>query len=152
MAHKKKTWKTTNANNTNIPVTKVGEINHTGVRTILEDSIYMRGGIEKWIDDENQYALLKTIKIAKDFDKIMIMGFDDTYKHLVMAGQQKNGNCVQFVLNDYAKLLNEEAVIARKFEYMTRYTHKIEVHPIGTAGELYGTDDDTPMCITVIHN
>ena len=141
MAHKKKTWKTKNANNTNTPITKVSEINHTGVRTILEDSIYMRGGIEKWIDDEQQYALLKTIKIAKDFDKIMIMGFDDTYSHLVMAGQQKNGNCVQFVLNDYAKLLNEEAVIARTFEYMSKYTNKIEVHPCGTAGELYGTDE-----------
>ena len=153
MAHnKKKTWKSTNANNINHNIVKTGTIENTGVRTILENSIYMRGGIENWLDDENQYALLKTIKIAKDFDKIMIMGFDDTYKNLVMAGQQKNGNCVQFVLNNYAKLLDDETVISMKFEYLCRYTNKITVQPIGTAGQLYGTNDDTPMCITVFNN
>lgn len=151
MAHKKnRTWKTPNADKVNGTMSKVGTINNTGVRTILEDSIYMRGGIEQWIDDENQYALLKFIKIAKDYDKIMITGFDDTYKHLVMAAQLKNGTAVSFVVNNYADLLDNETVIQMKFEYMIKYTDKIKVTPCGTAGELYGTDDDTPMCITVI--
>lgn len=149
---KKKILRTPAAGNLNTTITQVGTINNTGVHKILEDSIYMRSGIEKWIDDESQYALLKSIKIARDFDKIMIAGFNDTYKHLVMNAQLKNGTCVRFIVNNYAELLDNETVIAMKFEYMCKYTNKIKVTPCGTAGELYGTDDDTPMCITEFNN
>lgn len=149
---KKKILRTPAAGNLNTTITQVGTINNTGVKKILEDSIYMRSGIEKWLDYESQYALLKFIKIAKNYDKIMITGFDDTYKHLVMVAQLKNGTGVRFVVNDYAELLDNETVIAMKFEYMFKYTNKVKVTPCGTAGELYGTDDDTPMCIMEFSN
>ena len=147
---KKKIWKTTNANNIN-NVKQVGNVK-TSVN-ILENSIYMMEGIEDYIKNDEQYALLKMIKNIHDFVKVRITGLDANKEKFIVAGQYDNGAGLQMTVN-WKDICNDsncqEALDSFKLEYDMKYECDTIFEPCGSAREISGTDDDTPMCIMVM--
>lgn len=150
---KKHSWKSPNSNNLNIP-TKVGSISVE--KEILEDSIYMTKGIEEYIKNDEQYALLKAIKNARCYDRVMINGLDSDNKNMIIVGQNSDGTGEQIVLNNWKSMFEDkdtkDVLIALKLEYTMRYEFDTTFTPVGTAREIYGTDDDTPLCVICINN
>ena len=147
----KHSWKTPNSNNVN-NVEKVGNISVT--REILEDSIYMTKGIEEYIKNDEQYALLKLLKNVRDYDKIIVNGLDDSKKNIILCGQKSDGTAENFVVNDWKSLFDDDTndiLTDLKMEYLMRYECDTTFEPCGTAREIFGTDDDTPMCFMVMN-
>lgn len=149
---KKHSWKSPNSNNLNT-ITKVGNISTT--REILEDSIYMTKGIEEYIKNDEQYALLKSIKNSRCYDRVIVNGLDSNKKNIIIVGQRTDGIGEQLVVNDWKSLFDNEdtkgVLTALKLEYTMKYECDTTFTPCGTAREIYGTDDDTPMCIMVMN-
>ena len=147
---KKKIWKTTNANNIN-NVKQVGSVK-TSVN-ILENSIYMMEGIEEYIKNDEQYAILKMIKNVHDFVKVRITGLDANKEKIIVAGQFATGDGLQMTVN-WKDMFNDneckEALDCLKLEYTMKYECDTTFEPCGSAREIFGTDDDTPMCIMVM--
>ncbi len=145
---KKKIWKTTNANN----IKQVGNVK-TSVN-ILENSIYMMEGIEDYIKNDEQYAILKMIKNVKNFIKVRITGLDANKEKIIVAGQFATGEGQQITVN-WKEMFNdskcEEMLDYLKFEYTMKYECDTTFEPCGSAREIFGTDDDTPMCIMVMN-
>lgn len=147
---KKKIWKTTNANNIN-NVKQVGSVK-TSVN-ILENSIYMMEGIEEYINNDEQYAILKMIKKVHDFVKVRITGLDANKEKIIVAGQFATGDGLQMTVN-WKDMFNDndckEILDCLKLEYTMKYECDTTFEPCGSAREIFGTDDDTPMCIMVM--
>lgn len=145
---KKHSWKSPNSNNLNT-ITKVGNISTT--REILEDSIYMTKGIEEYIKNDEQYALLKSIKNSRCYDRVIVNGLDSNKKNIIIVGQRTDGIGEQLVVNDWKSLFDNEdtkgVLTALKLEYTMKYECDTTFTPCGSAREIYGIDDDTPMCI-----
>lgn len=148
---KKKIWKTANANNLN-HIEQVGNVK-TSVN-ILENSIYMMEGIEDYIKNDEQYAILKMIKNIHDFVKVRITGLDANKEKIIVAGQFATGDGLQMTVN-CKEMFNdselEESLTCLKLEYTMKYECDTTFEPCGSAREIFGTDDDTPMCIIVMN-
>lgn len=148
---KKKIWKTANANNLN-NVKQVGSVK-TFVN-ILENSIYMMEGIEDYIKNDEQYAILKMIKNVKDFVKVRITGLDANKEKIIVAGLFDTGDGLQMTVN-WKEMFNDsdckEMLDYLKLEYTMKYECDTTFEPCGSAREIFGTDDDTPMCIMVMN-
>ena len=146
----RKIWKTANANNIN-NVKQIGGV-ETSVN-ILENSIYMMEGIEDYIKNDEQYAILKMIKTFHDFVKIRITGLDANKEKIIVAGQFATGDGLQMTVN-WKEIFNdsecEKSLNYLKMEYTMKYECDTTFEPCGSARGIFGTDDDTPMCIMVM--